>query len=578
MKSRIDIEPLNVPKYLRPVVLWGSIALLLLVPMLQAFRGLDLTDTGFVATNQQFFFSAPQSVSYWFHLWLTNLLGGVVYLVFGQWGLLPMKIAATFIFWGTAWVVYRLYRNRVSLEVILLTLVCGMVFSFLSKINIIHYDNLSVLLFALGVLFMVDGVSEKRGGLLCLSGFILALNTFVRLPNIIGIGFIVIIPLVNFLERDRNLRFTFGLKSFCLYAAGCIAAFAVTLAVMKLMGHLDLYINSIRDLGADMHNTDLQYDANRVYMRPLSEFVRSVLFGGIFVLVIGLVSGFLSLFRRRWMTIALFFAMAFGICFLLFRLNLGVAYSKRVFLAVAGLGYWGVLWIFFFMKDTVAPRIRLASLLSAACVFALSVGSNTGLDVSTYAYPMILVPVFLALLSIGKGKVFFRFGFSLVAICLLAFGFLGIKNCVYRDSPRLESMVHDPSLAGIYTGAARAKELDTVLPVLRRFAPENSEVLIVDSMCLLHFATKTRPWLGNPWPVMWSAGDLDARIRQKEAQGGSLPPVVVAKKNARSKNWPDIPGEQAGLVPVQNFLARHPYAIVWQDDAMEIWICPQPAK
>src|SRR4029450_14163246 len=53
------------------------------VPLVEAFRGVDLTDTGFLLSNQYWILHDPSAASYWFHLWLTNLIGGLVRLAGG---------------------------------------------------------------------------------------------------------------------------------------------------------------------------------------------------------------------------------------------------------------------------------------------------------------------------------------------------------------------------------------------------------------------------------------------------------------------------------------------------------------
>ena len=85
---------------------------LLVVPVLLMFQGLDFTDAGFVVTGYQQFFDHPESVSYWFFMWVTNAIGGLFYLLLGETlGLVSMKLAAVVFFWASAAVVYAALKG-----------------------------------------------------------------------------------------------------------------------------------------------------------------------------------------------------------------------------------------------------------------------------------------------------------------------------------------------------------------------------------------------------------------------------------------------------------------------------------
>ena len=552
------------------LVPWLCLALLAVVPLLQAIRGLDLTDTGFVATNQQLFFAAPQSVAYWFHLWLTNLLGGLVYLAFGQWGLLPMKLAAAVIFWLTILAMYRLYREEVPAILILLGAACGMPFDFFGKINIVHYNNLSTLFLVWGVFFLAKGVLERHTGHMFMAGFLLAVNTFVRLPNVIAIGFIVLIPLFNLIERDKAKRLPCGVKEYLAYLAGCIAAVAIVLAVMTILGQRELYFNALRDLGSSTVSEGSHYKWRQIIKRPLFDVLHSLVYGGGAIALVLLLSALFSWLRKTWTRAVVVFLAACLTCMFVAQTGIVASFRAKLYFVVAGMGYWAVLYVFFGLRKTLSPYLRLAFLLAACCVLVLNVGSDTGISVSTYAFPLVLIAVFQAFSSVGRERRAFRYTVAIVVIALSAIGLVAIRDDVYRDTAKFDAQVHDSALAGIFTSAARARELEKILPVIRSFAPQDSDVLMADSIGLLHFATKTRPWLGNPWPVLWTDPELDLHIRARESSG-PLPPVVLTTLNPRGPGWPVEGREPVGMVPIRSFLARHSYLLAWHDEVMEIW-------
>ena len=257
------------------------LAAIIAVPLLQSFRGLDLTDTGFVATNQRFIFTDPARVSYWFHLWLTNVVGGVIDLLFGGAGLLPMKLAAAVIFWGTAAAAFKLFKAAMPRELLWVGVAVSMVFGFADKINIVHYNNLSTLFMALGAWLIVDGCISRRRGLLFAAGFVLGLSILARVPNGLALALILIPLIVDLAAANASHRIRPDGKGVLLYAAGAAAALAVGLSVMAALGHLHLYLASLRDLGASPERRAPTTDRRCCCCEPARDGVLAVVLGAI---------------------------------------------------------------------------------------------------------------------------------------------------------------------------------------------------------------------------------------------------------------------------------------------------------
>ena len=132
------------------------------VPLVEAFRGVDLTDTGFLLSNQYWILHDPSAASYWFHLWLTNLIGGLVLLAAGPVGLFASKLASAFLFWGLVWAAFRLYGKHADARWIWIGAAVTLAFDFAGKVNVVHYNNLSVLFFAWMAVLLTEGTASRR--------------------------------------------------------------------------------------------------------------------------------------------------------------------------------------------------------------------------------------------------------------------------------------------------------------------------------------------------------------------------------------------------------------------------------
>jgi hypothetical protein len=547
---------------------------LIAVPVAEAFRGLDLTDMGFVLTNQRFVFGHPERVAYWFHLWLTNVVGGLVDLLFGRFGVLPHKLAAAAIFWATLGSIACLYRKKVPGILILAALTISMAFDFFNKINIVHYNNLSALLYALGAAALCEAATGAKRRMYFLSGFVLALNVFARVPNVIGLGLIAVPWALGLFIRDPDDRFRLGWKDYASFMAGALAAVLASLIAMALLGHLGHYLHSLNDLANSRTMDAGSYGLGAQVKRPLRDIFRSLAYGLPFAAALGLVSAAVSLFRRRLVRLALLIAIGLAACFVapsIFRMRGTILYFP------AGICYWASLAT---LLDKGASRgLKLATAMSACLCLALNVGSDTGINVASYLFPA----MFPALLAFSRASArAFRLGKSAAyaplrdsVFVVIAF-FAGVSifmiaNGVYRDVNSMVRTARVEQLGHEFTSEPRAAALEEAMAVIEAAAPPESVLFAYDSICLIHFATRTLPYLDNPWPAQYHPDYLKRLLKEKERRE-PLPPVLLAKRNPRSNSWPDSSRSPVHLETVMEFLDRNGYRLSWESSAFALYL------
>ena len=219
------------------------------VPLVEAFRGVDLTDTGFLLSNQYWILHDPSAASYWFHLWLTNLIGGLVLLAAGPVGLFASKLAAAFLFWGLVWAAFRLYGKRTDARWIWIGAAVTLAFDFAGKVNVVHYNNLSVLFFAWMAVFLTEGTASRRASLYAAAGAVFVANVLIRLPNAVGVVLLAVPFLMDWLAPKETAKWKLGWRFLAAFVVGAALTALTAAATMFLLRHAHWYLESLSAMG-----------------------------------------------------------------------------------------------------------------------------------------------------------------------------------------------------------------------------------------------------------------------------------------------------------------------------------------
>lgn len=573
----------------------GSAFILFALPLALMFQGLDFTDTGWVLSNYQNFFSAPESVSYWFHLWFTNLVGGSWNAVFGAGGLLSFRFAGVLIFWLTAFLVFLVYRDTVKPRHLFPALLMGMVFHFPSKITTIHYNNVSALLLVLGAFLLLGWVRSGNPVGLAASGAAFCLAAFARFPNLLAVLFVTVVVLADFL-RGKTLRA--AARDLAVFSGGFAAAALLTLLAMKALGHLDLYFVSIRELFSGSKEELSHYGSNTIEKKFFVDHGRAVAA-----------------------------ALAGLACLGLYRAALGrlggrraVAAGLVVLAAAAAAVSWTHLWseampVVYFMTGLVYLTALVVLLLpdtdggftkcGAACAVilltVLSVGSDTGMKVGAYgllfglplaakfwiegpdvrAIFRIEGPAASADRSFASTLEGRRGVFILIVALYAAFSLPFLYRGSYRDWALRRNMTHTvdhPLLRGVFTTEDRARVVTEALRALETYVEPGDELIAFESIPMIHYLTRTRPYLRNSWPILYLPSEFERNLKKASAAGGKLPPAILAKIQTRNGNWPKSGGVSSTETAIKDramleeFFRERGYRQVWENEAFRILV------
>ena len=101
---------------------------------------------------------------------------------------------------------------------------------------------------------------------------------------------------------------------------------------------------------------------------------------------------------------------------------------------------------------------------------------------------------------------------------------------------------------------------------------------------MVHFITRTLPYLSNPWPILFVGDEMQDHIDQALKEYDTLPVVLLAKGDTRNENWPlndtlcqsDVCRHNRTVV--DRFLERFNYGTVWQNDFFSILTSAETLK
>jgi MFS family permease len=577
---------------------------LITLPLLYILQGIDFTDTGWVLSNYQQIFNDPQSVSYWFHLWLTNITGGIWNTVFGWGGLLSFKLAAVLIFWITAFLVYKLYHHTVTTKKFLLVaLLLGMVLHFSAKIPVIHYNNLSMLFLTLGALFIFkafESESTKRTRLFFFfSGAALSAAVFTRFPNITGMSFALVILYRGVKEKTRFSAIAGNILSF---AAGVLISAAAAFAAMKMLGHLQLYFNSIVDLFSSSEEL-VNYGKGVMIKRFLRHWFKALVSAG-FLFILSAVIYKISANKKP---LRIFFYVAALAGAGIFSYFYGWTKPDE-FIIFPGIGIIALtcFLVFFFLGEEYEKQ-KLLSLLTALLICVLSFGSDTGMTVGAYGVlfglplvfwfwheaPEIAISLFseeknkrkvpVRIFAVNLTETAKKHIIGLILVIYAAYGIPFFLRDIYRDNSRRWTMtvaVNHSLLRGVFTTPERASSIESLITALDKYVRKNDFLLTYDSIPMVCFLTKTRPYLYNSWPILYSPLEFQNALDKARRERADLPVTVLAKIQIRSKTWP-LSGEVSGYESANknrnmlyDFLQQEGYRKIWENNAFEILLPP----
>lgn len=565
-----------------------ALVFLLVWSLTLATQGLDFGDAGWQLTAYDNIISYPQGVQYSFMYYLSVLSGHLWQLIFPGGGLYWSRVGMVLFFLLVFFISRTLFKIYYPRHNWTGSLVLVYLFIYQGGPESLNYDVFTMFFNSLIVLFLFLGLTKKQQSLLFLSGLILGLNIFIKISNLAGILFFIVLPFHAYLKNWNSRRL---LRYTGLTFVGFISGILLILLVMKLLHHETYFCRNLAFLTEMSTSGDATHGLAQLFLSYLKGYGKIFLITGIALILVLFVR---YMFRKNpqiirtkeYRIVMILLIISFGLLALIVG---NPVWSKVRYL------FFGLMFLNGFvllLLRRVAVKTRLLISLGLILLFISPLGSDSGLEKMVWGSWILGPMLFLQLrkghyASIGSGKIRFQGNRELYKTFILMFTIAILTyawNNTYNDpGSRLQKryrVVH-PELRGIYTTEKRALVVNQLLAELPNYVEEEDTLLAFIEIPMLHYLTGTRPYLHTSWPKLLYSPDLFQK-QLNAAALKSLPVIVRQKQNMGAANWPystikdytqyhnpAIKYRGHGLV-LNEFLTNHDYHSVWENRSFEI--------
>jgi hypothetical protein len=558
----------------------------IMLQMVLAFQGFDVCDDGFAATFYQQFFNAPDSVEYNFVYWLSGLVGGIWYELFPTGGILWLRLLAILVNTGTMYLAYRLLRPYMSLYLLLPALTMAL---FINDFGfLLFYNNhLTAFLAMLSMLFLHRGLIHSNFTYLWISGLLIGLNIFSRLPNLSQLVLILAFPIWYGL---KNGGITTMIKPISSFALGFISALGVVTFVLLQLGQFEIMqraMLSLVDLGSTEQSTHNVGDLLRDYLGHYKQVIKYCI-----LLIFPLTMAWLSTSKRISTTVkvVLYVVILFFCCLVLqdwdfWILRFGIFWSagRDVVGKEKGndiIGLYGICdavlsalwkWRWHQINWLCFTLVVFAFIFLCHSISACEVGFNKQSFQEPGGFKKPKAKAFIILLLIS---------FFIVRL------YSWFNQAYFDPGPRVEKVygIKSKYARGVFTTKERAEIINGLLVELPSYIQPNDYLLVYDKSPMVHFLTQTRPYMYNSWPWIYDTLSFEKKLEQAAKKRLDLPVVVVQKfetikrfskpqKEYVSSTAEDNFFHNNKIAAMMNtFLKDHSYQKMWSNDYYDIYI------
>ncbi len=541
------------------------------LPTLQ--RGIDVQDTCFYLTNYRYVFTPAVQVNELYYLF-GEVLGGLVYHLAPGWELLALNVACGAVYTGVALLIYGKLRDKMPRIPLLLCVLAGSLFA-ITWVHCVNWNAWSALFVTLGAWLLLYSLERGSKGLLLGAGFVLGLNAFVRMPNILFLSLVAVVFWHAWMQGEEKgeKRVLQSLKA-CLpmVLGGALAGLAGIGISLGLLGP-EKFGEDMRILTSLSQEGDLHSVTTGIYqflMGLLDGLGMWVRYGGILLaagLVLGVVRrrrlpGFCEEQQERCVLIsALLTAGAFG-----WIRGWGEDILHiQVFVALGGIVLPGL----------AAWKERRRDLaFSCLCLTAMIIEGflTIGTDTATIYYRIYMgLPLAMTVCILVRwlGR---RVEWMVVPAFAIAFVLSGgvhyADTYIYHDGPKeeLTETVDHPLFTGVYTTAERAECLNRLKEQLAPY--EACELITIGNFTAAQAMTDMQPFFRSSWPDLdYLVDSLFVETLEEKLARGIYPVVIIATEEVNGPYW--MP-EKVEIL--EELVAREPYVKLYEDHLYSLYV------
>jgi hypothetical protein len=572
------------------------LVLVVLVQLLFIFQGFNFTESGYTAVFYQRIFSDPSSVQYNFGYWLTGIIGGTWLKLFPGLGLLGLRIAGvicTTVTFGISYNLLKKYLQTAPLRLGLLLII----FFLSTSVKELNHRDITSLFFMCSAWFLYTGLTGEKYSRLFIAGTCIAVNLFVRLPNILNLFLICAVWFSGYLQRIPFRRI--AIHSL-IFLSGFFTMAASLFLLMKAFHHNIIFFKNLeilRHVSNNQVNTQSLHDTFKPY---LQQYALALI---VSVMVIVSLWSFAAAWRRMKLEIPVLRGFWPVGKYLILALLTGMCiYHARI-----DSNFWYWLFLFYLGTSLIIavliisgrqPReMQLLSFIGSLMLLILPLGSHA-LLMTIGKYGMwIMVPITVDYLlnvrslsssvvisenrrhtydqvintgqmnSLRNGFIFLTFTYLLSDCYFYPYGDLGNRIDMKYE-------VNNPHVSRIYTTPEKAIAVDELLSETKKYIRPDDYVLAYDGFPVFYYLTDTKPFLHHSWLWLYDGGIFKEEL-QKSLDETHICPVVIIRKpryNDPEHGQYSNPFREKTLDFMQGFLHKYQYRQIWENDFFRLFV------
>lgn len=524
------------------------------VAVYQLRFGIDVQDTASYLTKFRYFFEKGTGGNALYYL-LGEFFGSLIYHVVPT--LYALNVAGLIVWSLTGLLIYRIMKPYLGTLPLMAAVLGGVAFG-ASWVRCVNWNAWSMLFLTIGMIFLLNGFDSHKKNWFYLAGLILGWNTFVRMPNIIFLGLVVVVLIYYIPEGwkaaiSRCMKMVFG--GIAAGITGLIFS-VIFLGLDKTLADIFWLMGSTGDKESKHNIFDMISQVLIGAMDGARQWIKyGVIIGAVIVLC-------LVIRKLTKKDVTLFGAILAGAVALYLGFTRDVQYtsmptllSVQNFIAYGGMvfGAFGAVW--FYKKDR---RFAMICLMEALAMIFMTIGTDTGsIFFRVYmALPAAVIAAVLWRLPLKEFRILAVF----VVVLTLATGQNCNQNFVYHDGEHGEAMdatIDSPVFEGVYTTASRAEYVNRLIKLLAPY--EGKELLTIGAFNIGHNVTDMKTFFNSAW------SDLDYlsmeefnRVLDEKLSVGNVPIIVIATEEINGAYWVPEKIEILGeLVQTELFTCIH---------------------
>ena len=550
--------------------------------LITVFWGFELCDSGFYMTFYDNIFKAPESVEYNFMYYLSGVVGGAFIALFPDAGIFDIRLLGVANNMITVYLVYILFRKHIHVSAIIIGVLL-IIISYVALPMAFYNDLMTCLLYVLAVFYLFKGLRSNSNLWFIISGIIVALNTFTRIPNVLDYGIILLI-ILHKLYYGETVRRCVGK---CLvFTLSFITGIIGVILLMKFLGHYEYFINNLRELtsvaeddsGTSSHTvTNMIFAQVRIYYMVFKFGIKIFLLYTILLLSLKYIRGILLQLLVR---IAIFTVL--GILF----------YRENVVIILCTFSITGLIGNIFLSTN---KAIKMLSWAGLSMILIIPLGSDGGMYNNGSIIYWLGLPMAISFYFSIKNKILppavsvqtVRKTLLLtLAIYIFICGVKTIAEGVYFDGgPLFEKRfsIRNERTRHVYTSHERAIIINDLLAGIKPYIKENDCLFAYGSIPAINYMTRTKPFIGCSWPELLSVPLLKQKLNN---YNGPLPAILRQKFDSIGKEFgaPDENylidcGVEAGTFKsnkksrvINEFIEKNNYKIVFENQYFVLFL------